>query len=99
MDTLHFEARGRFRVSPDALWPLLSDTARMNRAIGSPPVIHTIAPVEGGGSRIEGEIRLFGLPLARYAEQPFRWEAPHGFVVVREFQAGPLARIRAGSQS
>jgi adenylate cyclase len=98
MDALHFEAHGTFRVAPEALWPLVSDTARMNRAIGSPPVVHTIMPVEGGGSRVEGEIRLGGLTLARYAEHPFRWEAPHGFVVVRELQAGPLLRIRAGAR-
>ena len=35
MEPLHFEARGTFRVTPEALWPLVSDTARMNRAIGS----------------------------------------------------------------
>ena len=98
MEPLHFEARGTFRVTPEALWPLLSDTARMNRAIGSPPVAHTIAPVEGGGTRLEGEIRLGGLAVARYVEHPFRWEAPRGFVVVRELQGGPLLRIRAGAR-
>jgi class 3 adenylate cyclase len=98
MGTLRFEAGGTFRVTPEALWPLLADTARMNRAIGLPPAEYTITPTEDGGSRIEAEIRLFGLPLARYTEHPFRWEAPHGFVVVREFHGGPLRRVRAGAQ-
>jgi len=98
MEPLRFEARGTFRVRPEALWPLVSDTARMNRAVGSPPVVHTIVPVAGGGSRLEGEIRLGGLTLARYVEQPFRWEAPHGFDVVREFLDGPLLRLRAGAR-
>jgi ATP-binding cassette subfamily B protein len=98
MEPLHFEARGTFRVPPAALWPLVSDTARMNRAIGVPPVTHTVTPLDGGGSRLEGEIRLAGFPLARYLEHPFRWEAPHGFVVVRELPRGPLQRIRAGAR-
>jgi adenylate cyclase len=98
METLRFEARGTFRVTPEALWPLLADTARMNRAIGLPPAEYTITPAEGGGSRIEAQMRLMGLPLARYTEHPFRWEAPHGFVVVREFHGGPLRRVRAGAR-
>src|SRR5215213_5629399 len=98
MDPLHVEARATFRVTPDALWPLVSDTARMNRAIGSPPVVHTVTPLPGGSSRLEGQIRLGGLTVARYVEQPFRWEAPHSFVVVREFQAGPLLRVQAGAR-
>jgi hypothetical protein len=40
----------------------------MNRAIGAPPVIHTVTPLAGGGSRLEGEIRLAGVPLARYLD-------------------------------
>jgi hypothetical protein len=98
MEPLRFEARGTFRVTPEALWPLVSDTARMNRAIGAPPVTHTVTPLDGGGSRLEGEIRLAGFPLARSLEHPFQWEAPHRFLVVRELPRGPLQRIRAGAR-
>ncbi|MBA2448021.1 MAG: hypothetical protein H0V51_08350 [Chloroflexi bacterium] len=98
METLRYEARGTFRVSPEALWPLISDTARMNRAIGLPPIEYTVTPADDGGSHVEAQMRLFGLPLARYTEHPFRWEAPHGFVVVREFHTGPLRWVRAGTR-
>ena len=73
MNTLHYEAAGTFRVTPEALWPLVADTARVNRAIGLPPVEYSIKPAEGGGETLEGTLRLLGLPLARYTEHPFRW--------------------------
>ena len=98
METLHYEARGTFEVPPEKLWPLVADTAKLNRAIGLPPLEYIVTPLEGGGSRIEAELRVLGLPLARYSEHPFRWEAPHGFVVVREFQGGLLRRVRAGTE-
>src|SRR5262249_44826525 len=98
MDTLHYEAKGTLRVTPEQLWPLIADTARMNRAIGLPPIEYDIKPDQGGAWTIEGQMRLLGLPLARYTEHPFRWEAPHGFVVVRDFHGGPLERVRAGTR-
>ena len=96
MKTFHFESRGRFQVSPEALWPLIADTPRLNRAIGLPPVEYDVQPDRAGGSRIEARIRLFGLPVARWTEHPFRWEAPRGYVVVREFHGGFIARVRGG---
>ena len=35
---LHFEQRERFAVPPEDIWPFLSDTKRMNRAVGLPPM-------------------------------------------------------------
>src|SRR5438093_856824 len=98
METLRFEASDSFWVTPEALWPLVSDTARMNHVIGNPPLDYTVTPLDGGGSRLEAEMRLFGLRLARYTEHPFRWEVPHRFVVVRDFHGGPLLRVRAGTE-
>ena len=97
MENLHYEARGTFRASPAQLWPLLADTARVNRVIGLPPLRYRVTPAENGGSRVEAELRVLGFPVARYTEHPFRWEFPKGFVVVRDFHGGPLRRVRAGT--
>src|SRR5438128_547534 len=45
--TQRFESRGRFKAPPEALWPLIADTAAMNRAIGLPPIHYEITPREG----------------------------------------------------
>jgi hypothetical protein len=42
--TQRFESRGRFKATPEALWPLLADTRAMNRAVGLPPVEYEVTP-------------------------------------------------------
>lgn len=98
MEALHFEARGTFGVTPEQLWPLVADTPRLNRAIGLPPIEYEVTPAPGGGSHVEAAVRVLGVTVARWTEHPFRWEAPHGYVVVREFHGGPLQRVRGGAQ-
>jgi class 3 adenylate cyclase len=91
-----FESRGRFKATPEALWPLVADTPTLNRAIGLPPVEYQFTPLETGGSRIEGAIRAFGLTLSRWTEHPFLWREPYGYVVIRDFQGGPFVRFAGG---
>jgi class 3 adenylate cyclase len=102
MRSQRFEARGTFRATPEMLWPLLADTPRLNRAIGLPPIEYELTPLEQGGSRVTAAMRLAGLTLARWTEHPFRWEAPRGYLVVRDFNGGLLGhlfeRVRAGVQ-
>lgn len=91
-----FEHRQRLRATPEALWPLVADTPTLNRAAGLPPVEYEITPVESGGSRIAASVRVAGRRVVRWTEQPFFWREAHGYVVVREFQGGPFAWMRAG---
>ncbi len=81
---------------PEALWPFLADTSRLNRAIGLPPVHYTMRPADGGGSHIEAQIRLAGRVVASWNEQPFSWRQPYGYVIVREFHGGPFESLRCG---
>jgi hypothetical protein len=53
------EARERFAVRPAALWSLVADTERLNRALGLLPVHYQPALVAGkptliGGFRVAG---------------------------------------------
>ena len=82
--------------TPDQLWPLVSDTNRMDRAVGMPPVTLALAPRPDGGERKLGEYRLLGRPILHWVEYPFEWERPRRFSVVREYAAGPLIRFRGG---
>ena len=75
-----YESRGRFRASPDALWPLLADTPKLNHALGLPPIEYTVLPGDKGGSRIEAAVKLGGWRVLRWTEHPFLWREPYGYV-------------------
>jgi len=89
------EARETFAVAPEALWPLLADTDRINQVIGLPPVRFRPVEVEGQPA-LEGEYRWHGLPLARWIEHAFEWEAPRHYSVRRDYLSGLLRRIDCG---
>jgi class 3 adenylate cyclase len=94
----HFESKGRFKATPEALWPLLADTAALNRAIGLPPVDYQITPRETGGPLVEGSVRALGLRVARWTEHPFLWREPYSYIAFREFKGGPFVRFAGGAE-
>ncbi|OGL66809.1 MAG: hypothetical protein A3J27_11345 [Candidatus Tectomicrobia bacterium RIFCSPLOWO2_12_FULL_69_37] len=76
---------------PGRLWPLVSDTDRLNRLAGLPPVKFRFEPLPAGGSRTVAEARLLGgLLRLRYREAPFEWVANRRYAVRRVFGRGPL---------
>ena len=91
-----FESRGRFKASPEALWPLLADTPTLNRAMGMPPIEYQFTPLATGGSTVEARVKVAGLTLAHWTEHPFLWREPYGYVFFRDFHGGPFARITGG---
>jgi len=94
--SVRYESRGQFSAPPDALWPLLADTPKLNHALGMPPIEYTVTPRERGGSRIEAAIKIGGRPIVRWTEHPFLWREPYGYVVFREFLGGPFVRVTIG---
>ena len=84
----------QLRSSPDALWPLVSDTNRFNRDTGV-PAVEVLAP---GGGPLNNERRLlrlyrFGVPV-EWEEEPFEWVRPYRFGVARSYTRGPVAEMR-----
>jgi class 3 adenylate cyclase len=61
---VRFEARGRFAVSPEQIWPLVSDTQRLNRAMGLPEMRFVTRPLPAGGSQVIGAHTAGGALLA-----------------------------------
>src|SRR5215213_3598816 len=94
--TQRFESRARFKASPEALWPLVADTPTLNRAIGLPPIEFQVTPQPAGAPTIEGQVRMLGVPVARWTEHPFLWREPYGYMFFRDFHGGPLKRIVGG---
>ncbi len=92
MEPIRAERVVLLRSSPEDLWPLVSNTDRLNKALGLPAA--TSEPIPGGFDR-SARARLFGLTVA-WRERPFDFTAPREHTVVREFSSGPAARFEGG---
>lgn len=80
--------------SPQQLWPHVSNTERLNRAIGLDDVDWSHEATEGGGVHREGQFRAAGM-LLRWTENPYEWVAPRRLGVVREYSRGPFEWLRS----
>ncbi len=83
------------RSTPEALWPLVSNTDRFNRDCGFPP-FEVRAPAKGGPAPEPGLRRLKSTYLGivgEWEEREFEWVQPVRFAVERRFSRGPLARM------
>jgi adenylate cyclase len=79
-------------------WALLSDTDRMNRAIGAGAVSFSPAPDnDASAARFVGHAKLGALNL-EYEEMPFEWEREQKFSVLRTMKAGPIHSYRFGAE-
>ena len=78
-----------FTVPPEAVWPILSDTARFNEAARLPK--HTIEeiPREDGGVDYIGRAKLGPFAL-EWDDRPVNWVAKRWFRHCREMRRGPL---------
>lgn len=90
--TLRYEWTWNAKAPPDAVWPLVSDTRRVNRAVGLPEVQLEPHPRPSGGTRLSGRTRMMGVETT-WDEQPFEWNAPRHFSVERLYHSGPLTRL------
>lgn len=96
MKTLRFEDEGLFNIRPEDLWPLISDTQRLNRVVGLRAVDFSYTPRQDGGSVVHGEYRRFGVTVARWTEHAYDFERPRRHRVLREYEVGPMVRILGG---
>ena len=75
--------------TPEALWPLVSDTNRFNRDTGLPPM--KLLGIRSGVRRVRFQ---FPLPFIQWDEEPFDWTYPSSFGIVRRYRGGPMAEMR-----
>lgn len=77
-------------VSPPAkLWPMVSNTERLNKAIGLPSVQYSLRHDPGRGPRRFARARVVGMSM-EWEEHPFEWIEGRRMGVLREFHKGPL---------
>jgi class 3 adenylate cyclase len=80
--------------SPEALWPLISNTDRFNRDAGLPSLRHGGTKdqrVPNAGRRLF--LRKYGVTV-EWEEEPFEWVRPSKFGVRRVYLKGPVAEMR-----
>ena len=93
----HYRWEWRLKSSPEAIWPLLSDTNRFNRDADLPDVTPPDGDTPLANARRRLGFRRFGLTV-EWEEEPFEWIRPYRFGVVRRLTRGPVAEMRVEAE-
>lgn len=91
----YYRWQWQLAAPPEALWPLISDTNRLNRAAWL-PVVHQAESSPAAGSY--GRHRLWATRLGvrlEWEEEPFEWVRPFRYGILRRYVRGPVAEMRA----
>src|SRR6266540_1790521 len=86
---IHYTWRYDLKASPEALWPLVSDTNRFNKDTGQPAM--KLLGFNDGVKRVQYKIPLYKV---EWEEEPFEWIYPYHFGILRRFRSGPLSEMR-----
>ncbi|MGI9427583.1 MAG: protein kinase domain-containing protein [Bythopirellula sp.] len=86
-----FEEIFEWQLEGDAadLWPYVSNTERINSAVGVPSVTYDTRRDDQGRLRKYGAFRMAGLQIG-WEEHPFEWIEGQRLGILREFQQGPF---------
>ena len=87
-----FRSERHYDKPPEAIWPLVSDTERMNELAGSVPYRFVEKLDAQGRVHRFAEGRLGPLP-ARWEETVGEWQDSRRIVQLRHFVSGPLRRF------
>lgn len=84
------ELKRRLPTPPEALWPLLGDTNRLDRATGMSAVSYHFEQRDGRRVRL-GESSELGIRV-RWVEEPYEWAEGRFVSGERRFLGGPAVR-------
>lgn len=84
-----FEFRWELESTPRQLWPLVTNTDRLDRALGFPHVRYTYRTDPVRGVRQFAEGRKAGM-VESWEEFPYEWIEPRRMGVLREYASGPF---------
>lgn len=88
-DVMRFEHTWEFVSSPNQMWPFVSNTDRVNHAIGLPAVTYTTRTDQVYGVQRFAEAKILGQRI-RWQEHPYEWIEGRRLSVLREFTHGPF---------
>jgi class 3 adenylate cyclase len=94
----HYRWEYDLRASPQALWPLVSDTNRFNHDAGLPDVsTQGSSELRGGVGRRRLRLKKLGVGV-EWEEEPFEWVRPFRFGVARRYRTGPVSEMRVAAE-
>lgn len=85
----HYKWEWDLSASPEALWPLVSDTNRFNRDTGLPPM--QLLGIQNRVKQVKFKIPIIEII---WDEEPFEWTYPYRFGILRRYKTGPLLEMR-----
>ncbi len=83
-----------FKNPPQAIWPLVADTARFNEAAKLPRHRITEIPQPDGSVAYFGDVKMGPFDL-RWQERPVNWVTEQFFEHIRDFSSGPIGLLDA----
>lgn len=86
---LSYQFQWHLRSSADALWPYISNTDRVNHAIGLPAVKYRTFQDPKLGTRRMATVRAMGMTM-EWEEHPYEWVEGRRLSVLRQFPKGPF---------
>ena len=86
---LRYQFQWKMRSSPEALWPYVSNTDRVNSAIGLPAVRYKTIQDPKLGMRRIATVRAMGITM-EWEEHPYEWIEGRRLSVLRQFPSGPF---------
>jgi serine/threonine protein kinase/class 3 adenylate cyclase len=86
---VRFDFRWELDASPRQLWPHVSNTERVNRALGLPAVPFKAEFDPNEGVKRFGELKTAGVAV-HWREFPYEWVEGRRMGVLRDFDAGPF---------
>src|SRR5579862_2493008 len=92
MGSVTREWEWRFAASPEALWPIVADTAAIGEASGFPRYTLTETPLPDGSVERIGSARLFGTTM-RWEEGVPEWVAGRLYRHERRFLSRMFRRL------
>ncbi|QDT11230.1 protein kinase domain-containing protein [Planctomycetes bacterium K23_9] len=84
-----YELVCHLKSSPEVLWPYVSNTERINRAVDLPAVNFHVQTGEHGDVQHYGSTRFLGMNMS-WREHPFEWIEASRMSVLRQLDNGPL---------
>lgn len=85
---LEFRNEWDLTATPEQLWPFVSNTERLNRAIGLPAVRYTTEIINDAVETF-AHVRIAGMHM-KWREHVFEWIESRRMGILREFETGPL---------
>ncbi len=86
---LQYRFEWKLRSSAEALWPYISNTDRVNHAVGLPAVQYKTIQDPKLGLRRIATVRAMGMTM-EWEEHPFEWIEGRRLSVLRQFPSGPF---------